>query len=459
MSFIHSFLQPMIIIILALVFSNQVWSNDFIDRVLAKSEVYQTYSTSEEAGQMALEGLQNQVDLNLIAQVPDADKTAEDYFMLANMLYANNHQLSFELMKKAYDLNPKEVSIIYEMGMHHHRAGNYEKAIEYYLEAMKTEFISIGHNGYALLADCYLRTSEYEKAMDAWINADPRDNRIKIEKAIYNIYGAESPMNERSTLITEIGSGELYKFGDLLELNHKWRIDWWNQKVQENYLAHDLKLAGELLADKPQLLEEVKLLNDILSHQVNTTQFLERLKDLKIWGGEARLPEVPALTYYMIKKMTDLDLISVDEIVQAYEQALLKKKAANTINDYEFRILSFLYASTDEEKIKDLDLFAWKNRHSKISAENYLLTQYYKDKLDLKELKQALKDFPNSVNLNALHLNVNESEDLETDIYAAMVAAEYPNLKVEQSSKKLRAFYRSLAKKINHKSYTDTLNK
>lgn len=431
--------------------------NDFIGRVMAKSDVYMNYSKSQDALDMALQGMQNQVDLNLVAQVPDAQKTSEDYFMLANMLYQNNHQLSFELMQKAHDLNPNEVAIIYEMGMHNHRAGHHQKAIEFYLQAMETEFIREGHSGYALLADCYLRTGKYEKAMDAWISADPGENHTKIEQAAFHIYGDESPMKERSSLVTEIKSGQFKKIGNLLELDHNWQTDWWNHWVQDIYVAQDLKFADEILKGHPVILSEIKLLNDILAHQVNTTQFFERLEKMGIWGTQNRLPEVPALTYYMIKKMTDLDLVKVGELLNVYEGVLLAKKEQQSIDDYEFRILSFLYASTDAEKIKALDFYAWQHRNSQVSAENYFVNLYNEDKLDLTELKQALADFPNSVVLQNIRLRVNQSEATETEIYAAMVAAEFPNIKAEQSSRKLRAFFRSLAKKINHKSYTDTL--
>ena len=432
-------------------------ANVFIDDVMAKGEIYETYSRSEEAAHMALEGKQNEVDAKLIALVPDEDKTAEDFFLLANMLYENNHQLSFDLMQKAYKLNSEEVFIIYEMAMHHHRVGNYQEAINFYLQSMESDEIGKGHKGYALLADCYLRTGEYEKALDAWIYANPYGNRHKIEKAIYHIYGDESSVNKRSTLISQIRSGELIKIGDLIVLDHNWFSDWWNKSVQEEYLVHDLKLIEQVLKGQPRLLSEAILLNDILAHKVNTEQFLKKLEELKIWGSEKRLPDIPALTYYMVKKMTDLELVTVDEIVIAYEAELLNKKNNQTIDDSEFKILSFLYASTDEEKIKDLDYFAWKKRNSQVSAENYFVNLYSNDNLEVTELNQALDDFPNSVILNNLHLRMNQSEQAETDIYAAMVAAEYPNIKVVQTSEKLRAFYRSLAKKIKHKSYTETL--
>jgi hypothetical protein len=135
----------------------------------------------------------------------------------------------------------------------------------------------------------------------------------------------------------------------------------------------------------------------------------------------------------------------------------LQKKADKSIDDYEFKILSFLYASTDESKIQALDLYAWKQRQSQVSAENYFVTQFNKGNFEQTLFIQALKDFKDSVILNNILLTVNESEEAKTDIYAAIVAAEFPNLEYELSSDKLRAFFLSLAKQINHQSYTDTL--
>lgn len=77
-----------------------------------------------------------------------------------------------------------------------------------------------------------------------------------------------------------------------------------------------------------------------------------------------------------------------------------------------------------------------------------------KNDVDIKALQRALQDFPDSTVLNVIHLKINKVEENETDIYAVMVAAEFRNLKNELSSHRLRAFFKSLAKKINHKSYT-----
>lgn len=200
------------------------------------------------------------------------------------------------------------------------------------------------------------------------------------------------------------------------------------------------------------------MLNDILSKSINTTQFLKRLEQLGIWGEIKRLPKIPALTYYFIKKLTDLEMVGTDKLLLAYEVELINKKDLSKIDDYEFKILSFLYSIEDLGKLEDLDLYAWKNRNSQVGAESYFYTQFDKNKVSMQELQLSLRDFPNSVNLNALNLHLNTHEDKQSDIYASMVAAEFPNLKYELSSSKLRAFFRSLAKQIKHSSYTDTLN-
>lgn len=433
-------------------------ANDFIEGVAKQGDKYEALSSSESSLQMALTGKHNELNSMLVNLVPDAKKTAGDYFILSNMLYANNHDLSFYLMKKAYDLKPTEVAIIYEMGIHNHRGGNHTQAIEFYQKSMASDFISDGHNGFALLADCYLRTGQYSKAVDAWLNSNPKYNRIKIEKAIHSIYAEQSPHTKRSDLFASIQTGKHYLLGNLIELDHSWKTDWWNPLVNEDYLEYDLEYAAIVLGDESTEYKEILLLNDILSKTVNTTQFLKRLEQLGIWGETKRLPKIPALTYYFIKKLTDLEMVGTDLILKAYESELIKKKIDGRIDDFEFKILSFLYSVEDLGDLEVLDLYAWKNRDSQVGAESYFYTQFSKKQVSIQELQLALSDFPNSVSLNFMNLELNTEEERESDIYAAIVAAEYPNLERELSSSKLRAFFRSLAKQIKHKSYTDTLD-
>jgi len=445
-------------LVLLIILSFTTHANDFISNVGNQGTKYQALSESKSSHKMVLMGEHNKLNSMLIKLVPDDEKTAEDYFILSNMPYEYDHKLSFDLMQKAYDLAPDEIMVLYEMGMHHHRNKNYAKAIEFYSRAQTTDFISKGDKSYALIADCYLRTGEYSKALDAWIKSDPKYNRINIEKAIYNIYADENSLGQRSDLHASIKTGKKHLFGNLIELDYSWKTDWWNSSVKENYLEYDLQYAAKILGVESIEHKEILLLNDILSQSVSTTQFLERLEELGIWGESKRLPRIPALTYYFIKKLTDLDMVGTDKLLLAYEKELNIKKDLSNIDDYEFKVLSFLYSMEDLGKLEDLDLYAWKNRNSQVSAESYFFNQFDKDNVSMKELQLALRDFPDSVKLNMLNLHLNTHEDKQSDIYASIVAAEYPNLRNELSSSKLRAFFRSLAKQIKHSSYTDTIN-
>jgi len=450
--------KPTIFLMLFCAVSFTSNANNFIEGVQAQGDKYEALSESESSHQMVLMGNHDELNSMLVNLIPDAKKSAEDYFILSNMLYANDHDLSFDLMKKANELTPEEISVVYEMGMHHHRNKNYTKAIEFYLRAQATDFVTERHKSYALIADCYLRTGEYSKALDAWIKSDPKYNRIKIEKAIHNIYAEQSALAQRSKLHQLIIKGQHHIIGNLIELDHSWKTDWWNQTIKEDYLEYDIKYAAEVLGDESVEYKEILLLNDILSRTVNTTQFLNRLEQLGIWGESKRLPKIPTLTYYFIKKLTDLEMVGTDLLLQAYETELISKKDSLSIDDYEFKILSFLYSMEDSAKLEVLDLYAWKNRDSQVGAESYFYTQFSKKQVSMQELQLALSDFPNSVSLNLMNLELNTEEERESDIYAAIVAAEFPNLEHELSSMKLRAFFRSLAKQIKHKSYTDTLD-
>ena len=437
-------------ILYLLVFSIEVYANDFIDSVLVKSNAYEGFEQKDLVVKLELEGKKNQIDKKLIALVSDKFKTAEDYFILSNKLYNSNHQLSFDLMLKAYALMPDEIYINFELALHYHRDKKYNQAIKYYQIFHSSQLASEHHSSYAMIADCYLRIGEYKKAIDSWMKADPKNNARSIEKAIYNIYGEERPLNKRADIYERINKGENHLYGDLILLDHNWKIDWWNTRANETYLAYDLNHAKLKLGEHSTLYQELMLLNEILLKSINTSKLLKKLMDMKIWGKKSNLPKLSVLTYFFIKRLTDLKLVETKTLLHTYEKALLAKLKTNQISEHEFKILSFLYWSENSDKLERHDLFGWKERDSQVSAESYIEARY-KKKIDVKnDLKQALVDFPNSTHLNTLNVTINKGSN-ETQHFAALVAAQFPNLKYESNIRSLYEYFFSLEKMINHK--------
>jgi hypothetical protein len=451
----HQISMKLAMLFLLLIYQPISFANNFIEEVTEKGLKYQLLSESPESLKLNLEGKKNLVDKHLITLVADNKKTAVDYFLLSNMLYESNHELSFKLMKRAYKKNPEEIYINYEMALHHHRNKNYKKAIKFYNTFQKSQFASEHHASYALLADCLLRTGKYSEAIDAWLKSDPELNSRAIEQAIYTIYGEQSPNNKRSDLYEKINKGEKHLIGELIYLDYNWQIDWWNVVTKKDFLSYDLNYAKSVLREESQYYKETLLLEGLLGEKLNSEKLLKRLEELKIWGPSKNLPKIPKLTYYFIKRVTDIDLLKTKELLQAYEEPLLDKLNQKVISKDELKILSFLYSQEDLKKLHKLDLFAWKKLNSQVAAESFLFTKFNNKEGINKDIKRALKDFPNSEIINLLNIKISEGKKGESARHAIAVAAEFANIKYQLNLQKLNQYFYSLAKTINHRLYTN----
>lgn len=435
--------------------SSVINANEFIEKVLQKSPGYEAISSGESAKQLMLEGKVHVINEQLLKLVPDKEKTAADYFMLGNMFYENDRKLSLELMIKAEHLAPDEVMIKFELALQYHRLRNHQKALEYYQEYLVSGDSSINNSTHALIADCYLHTGEYDLAVDSWLKSyNNRWAESGIYKAFISIFGQESPISKRSQLIQQIKKGQFEVYGDLIELDHNWL----GNGAKEDYLIYDIKQAKQLLSNKQQLYQEVLLLNAILDNSINAEKLLDRLDALKIWGTSERLPQLPALTYHMVKRLTDIELVDTKTLMNAFEKTLLKKLNAGVISDHEFKILSYFYSVEDHQKLKNHDFHGWKQRNSQVSAESYI-DQKYKGGEDITaDLSAAIVDFPTSNLLNTYQLIIHENSETEDDYYASMVAAVIADVNNHFSShhsiRKINSFFKSLGKKINHPHFS-----
>jgi hypothetical protein len=426
-------------------------TDEFYAAVEARGEIYTDIQAAEESATLALEGRLGELDAQLLAAVPDKQKSVADFFILANMFYSNHPEQSYALMERAFTLAPDLPPVQYEMAMQEHRAGNCQRAYPLYEEYFLTEAGRSNEPGLALLADCYLRTGQLSAAIAAWNGANHPRNHVSIEKAIHAIYGDQSPLAIRNQLLQDIETGDLRKLGRLIETDLIWRTDWWNVRTHDDYLDHDLALAARLLGEDDPRYKELLLLVLIVEGGIaNAEEFVSTLRQTGLWRKEGPLlPWFPSTNLYSMITMQDLDVASNDLLLARYESPLRKRALRVAADQHDLDTLAFLYAQLQSEKLAEVDRFGWENLHLDNYAASYVAGIAADSPDYLPALKQAYTEFPDNPLLAGLMFEQFGDTDARDEYLAALVAAEFPNVKNEGNSYRLKALFGALADEMD----------
>jgi hypothetical protein len=367
------------------------------------------------------------------------------------MFYSNHPEQSYALMERAFTLAPDLPPVQYEMAMQEHRAGNCQRAYPLYEEYFMTEAGRSNEPGLALLADCYLRTGQLSAAIAAWNGANHPRNHVSIEKAIHAIYGNQSPLAIRNQLLQDIGAGDLRKLGRLIETDLIWRSDWWNVRTHDDYLDHDLALAARLLGEDDPRYKELLLLVLIVEDGIaNAEEFISTLQQTGLWRNEGPLlPWFPSTNLYSMITMQDLDVASNDLLLARYESPLRKRALRVAADQHDLDTLAFLYAQLQSEKLAEVDRFGWENLHLDNYAASYVAGIAADSPDYLPALKRAYTEFPDNPLLARLMFEQFGGTDARDEYLAALVAAEFPNVKNEGNSYRLKALFGALADEMD----------
>lgn len=267
----------------------------FISESQEAGKKYEAFVKSSEAMQLLKDGKRSEVNDRLKNLVPDKDKTALDYFIVANMLYRADISVSDAYIKKADELSPNNPFILFERAMHEHRAGNYQAALRLY-ETSSALFkdTQVPTILWVYITHCRLVLGDYPGAADAWRKVDFKRSHTSIEKSMYEIFSKKDPESEREQLINSLSSGSINGACELTKLDKGWEIDWWNSKANEEYLAHDIELLQHLAKNNVKINSALGLCVDAAS--MNDGEFRKYITAAGYWSDTYHLPDDSAAT-------------------------------------------------------------------------------------------------------------------------------------------------------------------
>lgn len=400
---------------------------DFISKSQAAGKIYKDFIESSESLLLIKEGKKSEVNERLKTLVPDKNKTVYDYFTLSNLFYKADRSTSKSYIEKANELSPKNPFILYELAMHEHRSGNCKVALPMY-ETAGALFEVTSPNLWAYVTHCHLMLGNYAAATRSWQKADFRNHHIGIEKSMYEIFSTQNSDLEREKHINFIRAGSADAVCELIELDRNWEIDWWNVKEKKEYLEYDIELVNSLSKNNNELQNPVSLC--INSTNLKDGDFRKYIAESGYWGREYLLPDGPMATYFLIRELKKRDIATPKEIVERYEQQLLKRHIADPSNQRTLDIIAFLYSTTgNNEKLKRIDNYGWKRLGLQKYAESYI-QGIPNTAPELREtVELAASQFPNSVKIQGANLILNNQSDHRKKSLMMYVAAQFANVK------------------------------
>jgi len=135
-------------------------------------------------------------------------------------------------------------------------------------------------------------------------------------------------------------------------------------------------------------------------------------------------------TYFLIRELKKRDIATPKEIVERYEQQLLKRHVADPSNQRTLDIIAFLYSTTgNNEKLKRIDNYGWKRLGLQKYAESYIqgipnTAPEFRETVEL-----AASQFPNSVKIQGANLILNNQSDHRKKSLMMYVATQFANVK------------------------------
>lgn len=440
----------------------------FIFLIISNTIFSQNYKTEEDKIEQAEEELTESIEAfsaelmdhdldssisNLLNSKSFKTENAFHNFVLGCVLYKIDPKTSFQLQKKAHELNPKNTRIILEFALELHRINAFHEAAELYEIYLKET--PEDERYHALLSECYFNLNETEKGIQQWKLANHPKNHIGIEKCIYFVHGDYSQFRKRNELRKRIQLKDDKAAAELLFLDLNWQKDWWNLEQKVFFCDKDIQLIVKYFGVKSvlsKMLKSYSIVKKITNTTYSQEDIKEELTDYRLILNNGKIPEYGIIASDLVRICLNYNLIDEKEFLIKHENFL--KVKADSLNDIELlNIVAFLQSKVNNKVSAEIDKKGWEQFHNENFAVSYFIGKGVNLKSTDPELEKALIDFPKSASLLFIQVNAkrNECIDYKVDLLE-LIKREFKSIQSDgsRSSYNLKSFiltYEELSKK------------
>ena len=417
----------------------------------ADAKVWQEQHTEifDQAAKLSADGYAKDGNQILLSLAED-DGSPIAAFLVANTLYGADPAASYRLHLRAQQALPNESAVILAAALEQHRKGEYPAAILNYRGALNT---GSGPQYSALLADCLIRTGQQKAAVQAWNDANHRQNQPAIDAAIGAVYGPLVPAQRRGDLIAKIEAGDQTKLSDLVLLDLSFDTDWWHATVNSDALDRDLQRAAELLGRKDARYHALAVYAKLARTAEKRASEIQKVltNGRFIIGPGAELPVDSKIARALCELAVNANLATTADLWAAYEtplRARLEQQDRDALH-----LLCWLAAANHNPVLSDLDRLGWEEWNDPAFASSYMVDLLREKKLTTatdSQLLAAIAIAPDNATLATVRIAL-AGDDVTTDMIAAAIKAEYHKLSVTagvRDSSTLNNLYFELGKRL-----------
>jgi hypothetical protein len=376
-------------------------------------------------------------------------KIDEEKFIFANIIFDIDRDRSYKIHERLFNEYPDEDNVKLEWAMQLHREGKFKEASDIYQELIVTfpkDFrIKIW------LAECYINLEKHEEAITVWKSANHKRNHTGIDFAIHLINGNKEHLKKRDQLIKKVSQKDIKSAYFLIEMSLNWEFDWWNTRINENYLLNDLAFIKKHLSI--EVYDELRIYADLkLAEKENlpADSIKNLFKKSKIIENPTAYTNNGKVYSEVFRIGLSNKLIDAKYIYETKGKELTK--LADAKNDVEFlNVYAFLQARVKGKVVPELDKLGWEKYKSEKFCRSYFTGLREKNTYDNPHLNKAINDFPHSAYIRWIKVNSGyiEKKDIKADLIE-LIKLEFKSLDSDYSrySYKLNAFLMLLESKL-----------
>jgi tetratricopeptide (TPR) repeat protein len=385
-------------------------SSELLEQVRAVGNLTET--AVETATELLNQGEPDKATQAILEVFPETTRTTAENYVLGNILFSREPQISYELHKRAAADRPNDPLVLLEWAMQQQRAKEYEGAAATWQAYCKV------NPGYApalgLLAECLLQTGKTREAVTAWADSEKATNGTleTFESFVCDIHRAPLPDQHRADLLRRVALADIAAAQELVCLDSDWEFDWWNSGPHVPYLKHDLVAINRAQFPSSRAL-------DAALCTAKVALAIRREDDVKpilkqygfLLDADATLPAHGGIRSRLISFAISAEIVDIDSVRESFGEELLETamtgKDADTIN-----LVARLYLHSD--KLPEIDKHGWDSTGDPRFAASFLAGMASRGELksSSKELIDALRQFPDSAEVASFFVRATSAEGL-----------------------------------------------
>jgi hypothetical protein len=232
--------------------------------------------------------------------------------------------------------------------------------------------------------------------------------------------------------------------------------DWWNSRVSEQGLKHDLPLVEKALGAGGERFEQIRCWVDLASKEEPQAEAVaDALKAAGLLGEGGALPQSSIVASRLSAIAIDSGAGTKDALLARFGEELLKRAKSAPGDAEALNMLCYLCAlGKTRERLAEYDRYGW-DRYGDVRFAGSLLAGLLAEgKLagDSPELAKALKQFPEDSTINKIAIRCAGEQGLTAAMLAAAIQSEYrhlsPGMGGYPDSYTLKGYFALLKRKV-----------